>query len=100
MTNRSVWPHDSFGEVESAMLRQHRLNGLRNELPIVRMDERHVFREARRRAVRIHAMDREQLRRPVLETGGVEDPASGVRKSLRLRQAELGLLALLNIEVD
>src|SRR5258705_12048991 len=64
------------------------------------MDERHVFREARRRAERIHAMDRQQLRRPMLETGGVEDPASGVRKPLRLRQVELGLLALLNIEVD
>ena len=35
-----------------------------------------------------------------METGGVEDPASGVRKSLRLRKVELGLLAVLNIEVD
>ena len=34
------------------MLRQHRLNFLRNELPIVRMDERDVFRDARRRAAR------------------------------------------------
>src|SRR4029077_8797259 len=73
---------------------------MRHKFPIFRMDERHVFREARRRAVRIHAMDRQQLRRPVLETGGAEDPASGVRQSLRLRKVELRLLALLNIEVN
>src|ERR1700750_1944059 len=73
---------------------------MRDEVSILGMDERHVFREARWRAVRVHAMDRQQLRRPVLETGGVEDPASGVRKPLRFRKVELGLLALLNIEID
>src|SRR4029434_1742630 len=33
MTNRSVGTHNPFREVESAMLRQHRLNYLLDELP-------------------------------------------------------------------
>src|SRR6266850_1309088 len=100
MTNRSVRPHDPLREVESAMLGQHRLNFLRDDLPILRVDQRHVFRDARRRAVRIQAMNRKQLGRPVRETGSCERPTTGMRESLSLSQVELGLLALLNIEVD
>jgi hypothetical protein len=58
VTNRSIGSHNPFREVESAMLCQHRLNSLRDELPIVWVYERHVFRDARRRAVRIQAMNR------------------------------------------
>src|SRR5260221_4997914 len=100
MTNRSVRPHDPLREVESAILGQHRLNFLRDELPIVRMDQCHVFRDARRRAVRIQAINRKQLGRPVRETGSGERPTTGMRESLSLCQVKLGLLALLNIEVD
>src|SRR6266436_6662833 len=77
MTNRSVRPHDPLREVESAMLGHHRLNFLRDELPIVRMNQRHVFRDARRRAVWIQAMNRKQLGRPVRETGSGERPTTG-----------------------
>src|SRR5260221_1072820 len=100
MTNRSVRPHDPLREVESAMLGQHRLNFLRDELPIIRMDQCHVFRDARRRAVRIQAINRKHLGRPVRETGSGERPTTGMRESLSLCQVKLGLLALLNIEVD
>ena len=45
MTNRSIGSHNPFREIESAMLCQHRLNFLRDELPIVRVYERDVFRD-------------------------------------------------------
>src|SRR5258708_34425183 len=100
MPNRAVRPHDPLREVESAMLGQHRLNFLRDELPIIRMDQCHVFRDARRRAVRIQAINRKQLGRPVRETGSGERPTTGMRESLSLCQVKLSLLALLTIEVD
>ena len=100
MTNRSVRPHDPLREVESAMLRQHRPNVLRDEISVVRMHERHVFLDGGCLLRRIEAVDREQLRRPVLEARGGERPASRVREPLSLRKVELGLLALLDIEVD
>src|SRR5258705_6754422 len=43
LANRSVRAHDPLREIESPMLCQHRLNLPRDELPIVRMYERHVF---------------------------------------------------------
>src|SRR5229473_71551 len=100
VTNRLVRTHDPLRKIESAMLGQHRPNFLRDEISVVRMHERHVFRDRWRLAAGIEAMDREQLGRPVVETGGVECPATGVRKALSLRKVELGLLALLNIEVE
>src|ERR1700737_3467238 len=100
MTNRSIGPHNPFREIESPMVCQHPLNFLRHELPIFRVYERHVFRDRWRLAAGIEAMDRKQLSRPVVKTGGVECPATGVRKPLSLRKVELGLLALLNIEID
>src|SRR5260221_7912767 len=98
VTNRSVGPHDSLREVESAMLRQHRPNLLRDEISVVRMHERHVFLEGRCVLRRIEAVDREQLRRPVLKARRGERPASRMREPLSLCQVELGLLALVNIE--
>jgi len=71
MTNRSIGSHNPFREVESAMLCQHRLNFLRDELPIVRVYERHVFRDRWRLAAGVEAMDPEQLGRPVVETAGL-----------------------------
>src|SRR6266851_4666757 len=99
MTNRSIGSHNPFREIEFAMVCQHLLNFLGDELPIFRVYERHVFRDRWRLAAGIEAMDREQLGRPVVETGGVECPATGVRKALSLRKVKLGLLALLNVEV-
>ena len=100
MTNRSIGSHNPFREIESAMLGQHRLNFLRDEGPIFRVYERHVFRDGWRLAAWGEAMDREQLGRPVVETGGIECPAAGVREPLSLRKVELGLLAFLNIDVN
>ena len=98
MTDRSVGTHNPFREVESAMLCQHRLNGLCYEAPIFWVDERHVFRDGWRLAAGGEAIDLEQLGRPVVETGGIECPATGVREPLSLRQVELGLLAYLDVE--
>src|SRR4029077_19571070 len=100
MTNRSIGSHNPFGEIESATVCQHLLNFLGDELPIVRVYERQVFRDRWRLAAGIEAMDRKQLRRPVVETGGVECPATGVRKPLSLRKVELGLLALIKCECN
>src|SRR6202163_2171301 len=100
VTNRLVRTHDPLRKIESAMLRQHRPNFLRDEISVVRMHERHVFRDGRCVLRRIEAVDREQLRRPVLKARRGERPASRMRESLSLRQVELGLLALLNIEVN
>src|SRR6266571_7520777 len=61
VTNRSIVPNNPLGEVEAVMVREHLLNFLRNELPILRVDERHVLRYARSLAGRIEAVDREQF---------------------------------------
>jgi hypothetical protein len=45
-------------------------------------------------------VDRKQLGSPILETGRVEGPATGVRKSLSLRKVELCLFTLFNVEVN
>src|SRR6185503_5791953 len=100
MTNRSVRPHDPLGEVESAMLRHHGPNLLRDEISVVRMHERHVFLDGRCFLRRIEAVDREQLRRPVLKARGGERPASYVREPLSFCQVELGLFAFVDVEID
>src|SRR2546427_12577457 len=78
VTNRSIGPNDPLGEVEAVMVRDHLLNLLRNELPILRVHERYVLRYARSLGSRIEAVDREQFGGPVLETGRVECPAPHV----------------------
>src|SRR5471030_2033983 len=100
MTNRSVRTHDPICDVESAMLGQHRLDLLRDELPIGWMYERDVFRDARRFTVGIQTMNRKQLGRPVLETRSGELPASRVREPLSLCQVVLGLLSFFDVDVD
>src|SRR5258708_15042997 len=82
------------------MLRQHGPNYLSDEISVVRMHERHVFLEGRCFLRRIEAVDREQLRRPVLKAGRGERPASRMREPLSLCQVELGLLAFVDVEVD
>src|SRR5207245_11323145 len=84
---------------ESAMLGQHRLNFLRDELPIVRMYEREIFLGSRWFVVWIQAMNHKQLGRPLLETGGTECPATGVREPLSLRKEELRSFAFLYVEI-
>ena len=100
VTNRSVRPHDPLREVESAMLRQHRLNFLRDEVPVVRMHERHVFRDGRcvLRGSRpwIANNSGDQCSKPAAG----KCPAARMRKPLSLRQVELGLLAFFDVEVD
>src|ERR1700681_1644010 len=100
VTNRLVRTHDPLRKIESAMLRQHRPNFLRDEISVVRMHERHVFLEGRCFLRRIEAVDREQLRRPVLKARRGERPASRMREPLSLCQVELGLLAFVDVEVD
>src|SRR5712692_2299378 len=100
ITNRLVRTHDPLREVESAMLRQHRLNLLRDDISVVRMHERHVFLDGRCVLRRIEAVDREQLRRPVLKARRGERPASRMCEPLSLCQVELGLLAFVDVEVD
>jgi hypothetical protein len=41
--NSSIWPHNSLGEVESAMVRQHPLNSFFRELPIFRVYKVQIF---------------------------------------------------------
>src|SRR6266446_4962569 len=100
VTNRLVSTHDPLRKIESAMLRQHRLNFLRDEISVVRMHERHVFLEGRCLLRRIEAVDREQLRRPALKARRGERPASRMREPLSLCQVELGLLAFVDVEID
>src|SRR5437899_2194057 len=47
VANRSIGPDDPLGEVEAVVVREHLLNCLRNELPILRVYERHVLGYAR-----------------------------------------------------
>src|SRR5258707_14093126 len=47
VTNRLVWTHNPLRKIESATLRQHRPNLLRDEISVVRMHECHVFLEGR-----------------------------------------------------
>src|SRR5262249_23460819 len=100
MANRAVGTHNPFREVESAMLGQDRLDFLRDGLPIVRVYERHVFRNRWRPAAGVEAMNRKQLGRPVLETGSVEHPAARMRETLSLSQVELGSLAFFDVDVE
>src|SRR6267154_1262377 len=100
VTNRPVRTHDPLRELESATLRQYRPNFLRDEISIVRMHERHVFREGWCLRRRIEAVDREQLGRPLLKARRGERPASRMCEPLSLCQVELGLLAFVNVEVD
>src|SRR6266404_3044828 len=100
MTNRSVRTHDPLRKIESAMLRQHRPNFLRDEISVVRMHERHVFLDGRCFLRRIEAVNREQLRRPVFKARRDERPASRMREPLSLSQVELGFLAFVDVEVD
>ena len=107
LTDRSVLTHNSFGEFEPAILCHHRLNFVRDEPPIFWVYERQVFRDGWRLAAGGEAMDREQLGRPVVETGGIECPASRVAEPLRFRQPGLaspqGLLRLapvVNVDAD
>src|SRR4029453_4498618 len=98
--NVAVRSHNPFREIESAIVRHYPLNYVPDKPPIFRVYERHVFRDGWRLAAWGEAMDREQLGRPVVETGGVECPAAGVTQPLSLRKVELGLLEFLDIEVN
>src|SRR5450631_1961536 len=100
MTNLSVGPHDAFREVKAAVVRQHLLDCARHGVAILGVHERHVFRDGRRLTTRLEAVDSEEFRRPVFETCRVECPAPRMCESLTLGEVELGLLALLHVEVD
>src|SRR5258705_10032219 len=89
MTNLSIWPHDPFREVEAAMVCQHLLNCLCDELPIFQVYERHIFVYCWRLAVRIKPMNPEQLWRPIFEPISIEGPATNMRNALSLLEVEL-----------
>src|SRR5690348_6259545 len=82
------------------MVRQHPLNFMRDELPILRVYQRQVLRYARRPGARHEPVDREQFGRPVLEAGSGECPAPGVSKPLSLRKVELRLFTVVDIKID
>src|SRR5229473_7587982 len=100
VTNLSIWPHDPFREVEAAMVCQHPLNCLCDELPIFRVYERHIFVYCWRLAVWIKPMNPEQLWRPIVEPSSVEGPATHMRKALSLPEVELCLFPIFNVEID
>src|SRR5579863_870616 len=100
MTDGSVRPHNPFREVKATMVCQHLLNFVCHEVSITRVHERHIFRNTRRLAARLKAVDLEQLGRPVFKAGSVECPVADVRKALTFRQVKLGPLSFFNIEVD
>src|SRR5579864_2876778 len=100
MTSGSIRPHNPFCEVEATMVCQHLPNFVRHEVSIIGVHERHIFRNIRRLAARLKAMDLKQPGRPVFKAGSVECPAAGVCKTLTFRQVELGPLSFFNIDVD
>src|SRR6185295_6484183 len=81
-TNFSIRPHDPFREFESSTFCQHLPNRLPDELAIVEMDELHILFKRWRLAARIKTVNSEQLWRPVVESSGVEGPATRMRKAL------------------
>src|ERR1700752_4930281 len=99
-TNLSIRSHDAFCEVESSTLRKHPLNGFRNELAIVGVDQLHILFYRWGLAARIKAINPEQLGRPVIESSSVEGPAADMRNALSLRKVELRLFPVFNVEID
>src|SRR6185295_18682859 len=99
-TNLSIGPHDAFREVEPSTFCKHPLNGFRDELAIVGVDELHILFYRWGLAARIKAINPEQLWRPVVESGSVEGPATRMRKALCLRKVELCLFPVFNVEID
>src|SRR5580704_2244396 len=65
-TNLSIWPHNPFCEVESAMLDEHLLNCLFHEPSIFCVYEIQIFFYRWRLATRIKAVDLKQFGRPVI----------------------------------
>src|SRR4029077_18915840 len=100
VADRSIGADHPFREVEPPMVRQHPLNFMRDELPIIRVYQRHILRYGRRSAARNETVDREQFGRPVLEAGSGECPAPCVSQPLSLRKVELRLFAVVDIEID
>jgi hypothetical protein len=82
------------------MVGQHILNSLFQELPVFRVNKLQIFFHCRRLATRIKAVDLEQLRRPVIESGSVEGPNPCMGKPLSFREVEFGLFAFFNVEID
>src|ERR1700752_947771 len=99
-TNLSIRSHDAFCEVESSTLRKHPLNGFRNELAIVGVDQLHILFYCWGLAARIKAVNPEQLWRPVVEASSVEGPATCTRKALSIGKVELCLFPIFNVEID
>jgi hypothetical protein len=77
------------------------LNGLRNELPIVRVhDPPQILIYGRGLAVWIEPVDPEQFRRPVVESIRAENPTAHICETLSLGNVELCLFQVFNFEID
>src|SRR6266481_1428225 len=98
-TNLSIRPHNPFREVESATFCKHLLDGFRDELPIFRVYELHIFFDGWSLTARSKPMNPEQLWRPVVEASRVEGPTTHMREPLSFREIELGLFAVFNVEI-
>src|SRR5260370_24025144 len=90
-SNLAVRLDDSLREVEAAMVCQHLLNCLCDELPIFRVYERHIFVYCWCLAAGIKPMNPEQLWRPVVESSRVEGPTARVGQPLRFSQIGLAV---------
>src|SRR5882724_2623561 len=97
-TNLSLRPHNPFREVESATFCKHLLNGFRDELPIFRVYQPHIFFYGWSLTAWIKPINPEQLWRPVVEASRVEGPTTHMRQALSFREIELGLFALGKID--
>src|SRR5271168_4094289 len=64
------------------------------------MHEREVFGDAGGFADGLQTINLEQLGRPILETGRIECPATGVREPLCLGKIEFRLFELFDIEIN
>src|SRR6266436_4514038 len=98
-TNLSIRPHNPFREVESATFCKHLLNGFRDELPIFRVYEPHIFFHGWSLTAWMKPMNSEQLWRPVVEASRVEGPTPHMREPLSFREIGLGLFAVFNVEI-
>src|ERR1700751_4089048 len=89
--NFSVRPDDSFRKDAWLALGEHLVSRARDEIWIVGVQERQIFRHGWRLCAGLQPVDLKHPRRPVFKAGGsVECPAAPVPKPLALREVKLG----------
>src|SRR5262249_24741122 len=98
MTTRAIGALNPLREIEAALARQDLLNLARHGIAILGVHDGQILRDARCMAVQREAVNPKHLRRPVLETCGVECPGTRVGKTLSFRQVELCLFSFVDID--